>query len=170
MENQSRRLSRLAVFAVAVTLAGVSPALAQGSAVVLYTSTEQIPLKAYAELLRSGVMQLASGAVKDIPVIADFRMVRCSLTGWRPGRAVVASEALFKSEYAERRLLPIATRRIGVTALEVRIADLESPEKIGELLAAVGVPEGGETGYFFFTLAADGLTRYYPFKFKRPAR
>lgn len=50
-----------------------------------------------------------------------------------------------------------------------RIVGLESPQKIAELLPAVGVPEGGDTGYFFFTLSADEMTRYYPFKFKRPA-
>ena len=56
----------------------------------------------------------------------------------------MASEDLFRNERAERRLLSIATRQ-------------------------VGVPEGGEAGYFFFGLVSDGMTRYYPFKFKRPA-
>lgn len=168
MENRSR-LVRCAVWGLALMIGAASQASAQTSAVVLYTSTEQIPLKAYAELHRSGVMQLTSGSSKDIPVIQDFRFIRCALTGWFPGRALVASEELFKSERAERRILPIATRKVGVTATEVRIADFESPQKISELLSAVGVPEGGDTGYFFFTLTADGMTRYYPFKFKRPA-
>jgi len=154
---------------LALVIGGAGQAPAQTSGIVLYTSTEQIPLKAYAELHRSGVMQLTSGSAKDIPVIQDFRFVRCALTGWLPGRALVASEEFFKSERAERRILPIATRQIGVTAVEVRIADLETPQKVAELLGAVGVPEGGDTGYFFFTLTADGMTRYYPFKFKRPA-
>lgn len=168
MENRSRRV-RCAALGLALAIGGASQTYAQSSAVVLYTSTEQIPLKAYAELHRSGVMQLTSGSAKDIPVIQDLRFIRCALTGWFPGRALVASEELFRSERAERRILPIATRMVGVTAVEVRIADLESPKKIGELLSAVGVPEGGDTGYFFFTLTADGMTRYYPFKFKRPA-
>jgi hypothetical protein len=159
---------RLLAAMLAIVVA--SPAPAQSSAVILVTSTEQIPLKAYAELHRAGVLQLTYGSVKDIPVIEDFRSIRCALTGWFPGRALVASEELFKSEYAERRLLSIATRQIGVTAFEVRIADLETPQRISELLTAVGVPEGGDKGYFFFTLTSDGLTRYYPFKFKRPAR
>jgi hypothetical protein len=168
MENRSR-LVKCATLGVAVLIGGASHALAQSSAVVLYTSTEQIPLKVYAELHRSGVMQLTSGSSKDIPVIQDFRFVRCALTGWFPGRALVASEDFFTSERAERRILSIATRMVGVTAVEVRIADLESPQKVATLLTAVGVPEGGDTGYFFFTLTADGMTRYYPFKFKRPA-
>jgi hypothetical protein len=168
MENQSRR-ARCVALGLALMIGGASHAVAQSGAVILYTATEQIPLKAYAELHRSGVMQLTSGSSKDIPVIQDFRFIRCALTGWFPGRALVASEELFANERAERRILPIATRKVGVTAAEVRIADLESPQKIAELLRAVGVPEGGDTGYFFFTLSADGMTRYYPFKFKRPA-
>jgi hypothetical protein len=168
MANQSR-LARAAALGLALTIGGAGQASAQSSGVVLYTSTEQIPLKAYAELHRSGVMQLTSGSAKDIPVIQDFWFVRCALTGWLPGRALVASEELFRSERAERRILPIATRKVGVTAIEVRIADFENPRRISELLSAVGVPEGGDTGYFFFTLTADGMTRYYPFKFKRPA-
>jgi hypothetical protein len=166
---ESRSPVRFAALGVALMMSGASHVSAQSSAVVLHTSTEQIPLKAYAELHRSGVMQLTSGSLKDIPVIQDFRFVRSALTGWFPGRALVASEELFKSERAERRILPIATRMVGVTAVQVRIADLESPQKINELLTAVGVPEGGDTGFFFFTLTADGMTRYYPFKFKRPA-
>ena len=168
MENRSR-LARAAALGLALLIGGASQAPAQSSGVVLYTSTEQIPLKAYAELHRSGVMQLTSGSAKDIPVIQDFLFVRCALTGWFPGRALVASEEFFKSERAERRIVPIATRKVGVTATEVRIADFESAQKIAELMRAVGVPEGGDAVYFFFTLTADGMTRYYPFKFKQPA-
>ncbi len=143
MANRSR-LARAAALGLALMIGGAGQASAQTSGVVLYTSTEQIPLKAYAELHRSGVMQLTSGSAKDIPVIQDFRFVRCALTGWLPGRALVASEEFFKSERAERRILPIATRKIGVTAIEVRIADFESAQKIAELMRAVGVPEGGD--------------------------
>jgi hypothetical protein len=155
-----------ALSAALLAIGVASPALAQSSAVVRFTSTEQIPLKTYAELMRSGVLRMSFGSVKDIPVIQDFRMIRCALTGWVPGRALVASDELFVNERAERRLLPIATRPVGVSALTVRIADLESPKKIDELLTAVGVREGTEKGYFFFTLASDGLVRYYPFQFK----
>lgn len=168
MANRSR-LARAAALGLALLIGGAGKAPAQTSGVVLHTSTEQIPLKAYAELHRSGVMQLTSGSAKDIPIIQDFRFVRCALTGWLPGRALVASEEFFRSERAERRILPIATRQIGVTATEVRIADFESAQKIAELMRAVGVPEGSDDAYFFFTLTGDGMTRYYPFKFKRPA-
>ena len=73
---------------------------------MLYTSTEQIPLKAYAEMMRSGILQLMSGSPKDIPTVNDVSYFRCGLTGWAPKGVLVASEELFKSEFAERRLLP----------------------------------------------------------------
>lgn len=147
---------------LAIVLSVASPAAAQ---VVLHTSTAQVHLKAYAEFRLTGVLAMTSGSFKDIPTIDDFRMLRCNLTGWLPVRGMVASEKLFESEYAERRLLSIATRKIGVTATEVRIADLEEPARIAELLKGVG-EESGATAYFFFVLSGDGMTRFYPFKMK----
>lgn len=143
----------------------VGTALPAAAQVTLRTSSEQIQLKAYAEFRPSGVLQMSSGSFKDIPTIEDFQFLRCNLTGWLPGRAMVASEKLFESEYAERRLIPIATRKVGVTAVEVRIADLEQPSRVAELVNAVN-EETGATAYFFFVLTGDGMMRYYPFKMK----
>jgi hypothetical protein len=143
-----------------------TPASAQSSGVLLVTATEQIPLRAYAELMTAGVLQLTSGAARDIPTIDRFRSIRCSLTGWKPVTVMAASEALFDSEYAERRLLPIATRPVGVTAVDVRVAELERPERIAELHKTIGVPEGGDRAYFFLVLTSGGMTRYYPFRIK----
>ncbi len=157
----------LLALAVLTALAPAGRASAQGSAVVLHTSTEQIPLKAWAEFRRAGTLVMASGTFSDIPTITDFTMLRCSLTGWSPMSVMVASEDLFANEYAERRMLPIAGRRIGVTALQVRVADLERPARIAELLAAVGAGERNN-GYFFLVLSSEGLVRYYPFKMNVP--
>jgi hypothetical protein len=154
--------SRNVVLAL-LLLAAATPAAAQ---ITLHTSTEQIRLKAYAEFHRNGMLVLSSGSLKDIPTITDFRSIRVSLTGWVPGKAMVASMKLFEDEKAERRLVTIATKRIGVTAYEVRIADLEDPARIAELLRGVG-EETGAAAYFFFGLVGDGgdgMIRYYPFK------
>jgi hypothetical protein len=159
------RRSLGSVLAAAWLVASAAPALAQ---VTLRTASEQIPLKAYAEFRRAGVMVLASGTQRDIPTVSDFRSIRVSLTGWLPGRAMVATQKLFDDERAERRLLPIATRKVGVTAFEVRIADFESPGRIAELIKDVG-EENGEHVFFFFVLLGagdDGAVRHYPFKFK----
>jgi hypothetical protein len=161
--------SKVALALAVVVVAGLAvtpPARAQGTGVLLVTSTEQIPLKAYAEFMATGLLRLTSGSESDIPTVEDFRFIRCSITGWRPVNVLVASAELFTSEYAERRLLPIALRPVGVTAVAVRVADLERPERVAELHSAVGVPEGGDDAYFFLVLAAEGLTRFYPFRIR----
>jgi hypothetical protein len=165
MDNRSRRRSISAVIALAAVTSLAAPALAQQAApIVLFTSTEQIPLKTYAELMNTGVLRITSGSAKDIPTVADVRHFRCGLTGWSPKGVLVASEELFTSDRAERRLLPIVTRPVAVSTVLARSVDLENPEKIAELRRAVGVPEGGDKSYFFLILSSGGLTRYYPFR------
>jgi hypothetical protein len=140
----------------------------QAAPIVLHTSTEQIPLKAYAEMMRTGVLRLTSGSAKDIPTVTDVSYFRCGLTGWAPKGVLVASEELFMSDRAERRLLPIFTRPIAVSTVAARAADLEKPERIAELRRAVKVPEGGEQSYFFLILSSGDMTRYYPFRIATP--
>jgi hypothetical protein len=159
--------SRINAIAIAAALVVVlSPWLAaqQPAPVILHTSTEQIPLKAYAEILRTGVMRIVSGSERDIPTVNDVRYFRCSLTGWAPKGVLVASEELFRSEYAERRLLPIFIRPLAVSTVAARAADLEKPERIAELRKMVKVPEGGDKSYFFLILSSGDMTRYYPFR------
>ena len=75
---------------------------------------------------------------------------------------MVASGDLFKSEYSERRMIPIALRPVGVTAVTVRVADLEKPERIAELHTAIQRPEGGEDAYFFLILTSGDITQLLP--------
>jgi hypothetical protein len=165
MDNRSRRRSISAVIALAALTLLAAPALAQQAApIVLFTSTEQIPLKTYAELMNTGVLRITSGSAKDIPTVADVMHFRCGLTGWSPKGVLVASEELFTSDRAERRLLPIVIRPVAVSTVLARSVDLENPEKIAELRRAVGVPEGGDKSYFFLILSSGGLTRFYPFR------
>ena len=164
---ESRKVSRFAFIAV-VMLCSALPAGAQDTGVVLFTETEQIPLRTYAEFTRSGILRITHGSVKDIPTVDSIRFIRTSRTGWRPVAVMAASEELFTSEYAERRMISIAVRPVGVTALAVRIADLEKPERIAELHRAIEQPEGGEKAYFFLIFTSDGVTQYYPFRM-RPA-
>lgn len=140
----------------------------QAAPVILHTSKEQIPLRTYAEMMRAGVLRIVSGSARDIPTVSDVSYFRCSLTGWAPKGVLVASEELFRSEYAERRLLPIFVRPLAVSTVAARVADLEKPERIAELRRAVKVPEGGDASYFFLILSTGDMTRYYPFRIASP--
>ena len=164
-----RSISAAAAAVVLLTLVAVPTLVAQQAApIVVHTSTEQIPLNAYAEMMRTGVLRLTSGSQRDIPTVSDVRYIRCGLTGWAPKGVLVASEELFVSDRAERRLLPIFVRPIAVSTVAARVADLESPERIAELRRAVKVPEGGDQSYFFLILSSGDMTRYYPFRIATP--
>ena len=167
--NHNRRSTSAIVALAAVILIGAPLSLAQQqSPIVLFTAKEQVPLNAYAEMMRAGILQLTSGSAKDIPTVTDVSYFRCALTGWSPKGVLVASEELFKSEYAERRLIPIFIKPVAVSAVAARAADLEKPERIAELRKAVKVPEGGDKSYFFLILSSGDMTRYYPFRIAVP--
>lgn len=169
MGNRSRGISSALLIAIAVVaIARVDGHAQQQAPIVIHTATEQIPLKTYAEIMRTGVMRIVSGTERDIPTISDFRYFRCSLTGWTPKGVLVSSDELFRSEFAERRLLPIFTRPMAVSTVAARAADLEKPERIAELRKAVKVPEGGDNSYFFLILFSGDMTRYYPFRIATP--
>jgi hypothetical protein len=170
--DRSRSLSAAVAVVAAIAVLTAPLAAQQAAPVVLHTSTEQIPLKAYAEMMRTGVLRIVSGSQRDIPTVADVSYFKCALTGWLPKGVLVASEELFVSDRAERRLLPIFTKATGVSSLAVRVADLENPERIAELRSQVKIPEGGDKSYFFLILSSGGgigdLTRYYPFRIATP--
>lgn len=171
MDRSHHRRSISAAIAALILVLPIATRVAEGQSaapIVLHTSTEQIPLKAYAEMMRSGVLRITSGAQRDIPTVKDVSYFRCGLTGWAPKGVLVASDELFVSDRAERRLLPISTRQIAVSTVAARASDLESPEKIAELRRAVKVPEGGEKSYFFLILSSGDMTRYYPFRIETP--
>lgn len=169
MDNRNRRLAISGAAAiVAVTILAAPVWARQAAPIVLFTAKEQIPLTAYAEFMRAGILQLTYGAPRDIPTVTDVSYFRCGLTGWSPKGVLVSSEELFKSERAERRLIPIFTRPIAVSTVAARAADLEKPERIAELRRAVKVPEGGDQSYFFLILSSGDMTRYYPFRIAAP--
>ncbi len=156
---------------VAVAFHVLAPREVEGqqvAPVVVFTAKEQIPLTAYAEMMRAGFLQLTFGSARNIPTLSEIQYFRCSLTGWAPKGVLVASEEIFKSEYAERRLLPIFIRPVAVSTVAARAADLEKPERVAELRRAVKVPEGGDRSYFFLILSSGDLTRYYPFRIAMP--
>lgn len=161
----SRTAAELLLVAVLTVISAI-PAIAQDTSVVLFTETEQIPLRTYAEFMGSGVLRITHGSIKDIPTVDSFRFIRCARTGWQPAGVMAASEELFTNEYAERRLLKIAIRPVGVTAVVARVADLESRQRVAELHRAINQPEGGDKAYFFLILTSGQVTQYYPFRIR----
>lgn len=167
--NKSRfRTIAIVAFALALQVLASSEVEGQQAPIVLFTAKEQIPLTAYAEMMRAGFLQLTFGSVREIPTVSDILYFRCGLTGWSPKGVLVSSEEFFKSEYAERRLIPLFVRPVGVSTVAARAADLEKPERIAELRRAVKVPEGGDKSYFFLILSTGDMTRYYPFRIATP--
>jgi len=73
-----------AAVVVAVVVMTATPAVAQDTGVLLFTETEQIPLKTYGEFMGSGILRITYGSIKDIPTIDHIRLIRCSRTGWQP--------------------------------------------------------------------------------------
>ena len=67
-------------------------------------------------------------------------------------------------------MIPIALRPVGVTAVTVRVADLEKPERIAELHSAIRRPEGGEDAYFFLILTSGDVTQLLPFRMRQAAK
>lgn len=169
MDRNRRQAISAFVAALAVAIL-IAPRVAaqQSSPIVLHTSSEQIPLKTYAEMMRAGILRIVSGSAKDIPTVTDVSYFRCGLTGWAPKGVLVTSAELFTSDRAERRLIPIFIRPIAVSTVAARAADLEKPERIAELRKAVKVPEGGDDSYFFLILSSGDMTRYYPFRIAAP--
>ncbi len=160
-------MTKFVVATIGALLIVATPARAQDTGLLLFTEAEQIPLKTYAEFLRSGILRFSSGSLKDIPTIDRLRFIRCSRTGWRPVAVMAASGELFTNEHAERRLLPIVLRPVGVTAVTVRVADLERPERVAELHRAIREPEGGDNAFFFLIYTSGDVTQYYPFRIRQ---
>jgi hypothetical protein len=86
--------------------------------------------------------------------------VLCSLPGWKPGAVWASTRAIFRNEYAERRQLSFAVRQISVYTVELRVADVETPEKAARLIRAVRAT-ADNPAYVFVTLHNHGVVREY---------
>jgi hypothetical protein len=103
---------------------------------------------------------MSYGSFEDIPAFDSVPRVLCNLPNWRPELVWLSTRRIFKDEYAERRNLPFAVRAINISAIELRIGDLEDPARIRKLVSAVG-GTADNPPYIFITLTANGVTRDY---------
>ena len=54
-------------------------------------------------------------------------------------------------------------RRLNISALEVRVEDIEQKDRLAELIRSVGASEKSPA-YVFVVMATNGLSRLYPFR------
>lgn len=146
-------------------LTGITTAHAQRyvNGIFVGTSGGPIQLITWAEQVGSGVFRLGTGSFEHIPVVPDVIHVRCSLPSWRVAGVVMASHDVFRTYLAERKVLPFATRPLNVYAVEMRIADLEKPDRVARLFRSVRASDDNP-GYVFVIMHSAGMTRYYPFR------
>jgi hypothetical protein len=120
-----------------------------------------IELIAWAEATSRGSLRMTRGSLDDAPAVRVVARVLSSIPLWRPVGAFIATTDVFRDERAERRLLPFATRKLNIYAIEVRISDLERREKIDQLLRDVRA-SADMPGYAFVVLSGGDYERYYP--------
>ena len=111
--DRSRSISAAVAAVAAIAVLAAPLAAQQAAPVVLHTSTEQIPLKTYAEMMRTGVLRIVSGSERDIPTVADVGYFKCALTGWSPawktddGKMTVTSGATVTATMGLATSVPI---------------------------------------------------------------
>jgi hypothetical protein len=131
----------------------------------IFVGTEHGPveLTAWAEPTRSGELRMAKNDLGNVPTIGAVTAILCNLRYWRPGAIVVASEAIFRDDRAERRQLPFAIRTLNLSAIEVRVSDLERVENLDQLRKSVRASDAAPA-FVFVVMTTNGLERYYPFR------
>lgn len=133
------------------------------SGVFVATPHGPIELTAYAEVMRSGQLQMAKATLSNVPTITDFLGILCNVPNWRPGGVMIASEAIFRDERAERREVPYALRLKNLIAFEVRVENVERKDRLAQLIRDVRASDE-DPAYVFIVMSANGLNRLYPFR------
>lgn len=127
------------------------------------TLASRMELTVYAEPTHGRRLQMTKGSLRDVPTITPSAALRifCNMPNWQPAAVVVGTAAVLREDNAETRTLPFASRMVNVFALELRVADLEQPGRVAELLESVRA-SGDNPGYVFVVMFSSGLMRYYP--------
>ena len=127
------------------------------------TQDGPIELTAYAEAVTNGQLRMAKGSLENVPTLSDVQRVLCNLPNWEPGAIFVATQEMFRDERAERREVRFAMRRLNISALELRVEDIEQKDRLAEILRSVGASDRSPA-YVFIVMTTNGLNRFYPFR------
>src|SRR4029453_18213020 len=120
-----------------------------------------IELTAYAEVASNGRLRMAKGSRENIPTLSDIQRVLCNLPNWQPGAIMIASQEIFVDEKAERRGLRVAGRRLNISALELKVEDLERKDRLAQLMQGVAASEHSPA-FVFVVMVGNGMSRFYP--------
>ena len=134
-----------------------------GYGVFIGTSHGPIELTAYAEVVTNGQLRMAKGSFENVPTLSDVQRVLCNVPNWEPGAIFLATQEIFKDERAERREVRFALRRLNISALELRVEDIERKDRLAELVKSVGASEQSPA-FVFIVMTTNGLNRFYPFR------
>lgn len=131
----------------------------------VFVGTEHGPveLTAYAEPATNGQLRMAKGSFENVPTFADVQRILCNVANWEPSAIFVATQEIFQDERAERREVRFALRRLNISALELRVEDLERQDRLTALIQRVGASEKSPA-YVFVVMTTNGLNRFYPFR------
>ena len=161
---------RTLAMAFAVVWAGIgdhdAPAARQRdyvAGVFVGTPDGPIELTAYAEAATNGQLRMTKGSLENVPTLSTVQRILCNLPNWQPGGVFVSTQQIFQDERAERRELQFAVRRLNISALEVRVENIERKDRLAELVRSVGASEKSPA-YVFIVMATNGLSRFYPFR------
>jgi len=151
--------------AVVCALAPHTPVASQGYSHGVFVGTQHGPIEltAYAEVVTNGQLRMAKGSRENIPTLSDIQRVLCNLPNWEPGAIMIANQAIFLDEKAERRDLRFAVRRLNISALELRVEDLERKDRLAQLLQGVAASEQSPA-FVFVVMVGNGMSRFYPFR------
>ena len=122
-----------------------------------------VELTAYAEVVTNGQLRMARGSFENVPTLSDVQRILCNVPNWQPGAIFVATQDIFRDERAERREVRFALRRLNVSALELRVEDIERPDRLADLVRSVGASQQSRA-YVFIVMTTSGLSRFYPFR------
>lgn len=150
---------------LAMSLAVVWAQSAYQPGVFVATRDAPIELTAYAEVATNGQLRMARGSLENVPTLSDVQRVLCNLANWEPGAVFVATQEIFKDERAERRDVRFALRRLNISALELRVEDIERKDRLAELVRSVRASDTSPA-YVFIVMTTNGLNRFYPFRVK----
>jgi hypothetical protein len=152
--------------ALAWMLGSGVPATGQGYSHGIFIGTPHGPIEltAYAEVVTNGQLRMAKGSRENIPTLSDIQRVLCNLPNFEPGAIMIANQDIFIDEKAERREIRFAVRRLNISALELKVEDLERKDRLAKLIQGVGASEESPA-FAFVVMVGNGMSRrFYPFR------